>query len=115
MVKKQACLLGKVNNGQEFLLNWKSYDAKAFMFWISLCGTPKEAKEYEYTVNIVSSADRKAGRLKFLLTGTGECLSCDVSHEEATEVMLFPKDILKKASEGNDEKKLVWSLEIRKK
>ena len=115
MVKKQACLLGKVNNGQEFLLNWKSYDAKATMFWISLCGTPKEAKEYEYTVKIESSADSKAGRTKFLLTGTGECLSCDVSHEEATEVMLFPKDILKKASEGHDEKRLMWRLVIQKK
>ena len=105
----------KVNNDLQFIFNWRSYDAKVVMFWISLCGTPKEAKEYEYTVKIESSADSKAGRTKFLLTGTGECLSCDVSHEEATEVMLFPKDILKKASEGNDEKKLVWSLEIRKK
>ena len=114
-MKKQACLLGKVNNGQEFLLNWKSYDAKATMFWISLCGTPKEAKEYEYTVKIESSADRKAGRTKFLLIGTGDCLSCEVSHEEATEVMLFPKDILQKAAEGHDEKDIQWNLVIKKK
>ena len=107
--------LGKVNNDQEFFVNWKSYDAKATIFWISLCGTPKEAKAYEYTVKIESSADRKAGRTKFLLTGIGECLSCDVSHEEATEVMFFSKDMLKKASEGQDEKKLKWSLVIQKK
>ena len=116
-MKKQACLLGKVNNGQEFLLNWKSYDAKATMFWISLCGTPKEAKEYEYTVKIVSSADRKAGRTKFLLIGTGDCLSVDESHEDvkkkATDVMLIPRSILKKSADGNDNK-FEWRLVLQK-
>ena len=90
--------LSKVNNDLQFIFNWKSYDAKATMFWISLCGTPKEAKEYEYTIKIESSAEKKAGKTKYLLIGTGDCLSCDVSHEdvktEATEVMLFSQDIL---------------------
>merc|ERR1712226_1716324 len=108
--------LSKVNNELEFLFNWKDYDSKATMFWVSLCGTPKEAKEYEYTVKIYSSAERKAGRAKVLLMGTGECLSSEVSHEDfkkkETEVMLFPRSILKKAAEGHDEKKLEWSLVI---
>ena len=72
-----------------------------------------------YTIKIESSADRKAGRTKFLLIGTGDCLSCDVSHEEvereATEVMIFSQDILKKAAQGHDEKKLQWRLIIKKK
>ena len=110
--------MGKVKNDLELMVNWKSYDAKATMFWISLCGTPKEAREYEYTIKIVSSADRKAGRTKFLLTGTGECLSCEVSHEDVkrkpTKVMLFSQDILKKAAEGNGKKRLEWRLVIKK-
>merc|ERR1711974_176370 len=105
--------LSKVNNDLEFMVNWKSYDANAVMFWISLCGTPKEAKEYEYTIKIESSADGKAGRIKFLLTGTGNCLASDVSHEDVQknpkEVMLFSIDILERAAEGND-KELEWTL-----
>ena len=111
--------MSEVNNEHEFLFNWKDYDAKATMFWVSVCGTPKEAKEYEYTIKIESSADKQAGRTKYLLTGTGECLSCDVSHEDAkkkeTEVMLFPQSVLKKAAEGHDQKKLEWRLVIQKK
>jgi len=111
--------LGKVNNDLQFIFNWKSYDAKAKMVWISLCGTPKEAKEYEYTIKIESSAEKKAGKTKYLLIGTGDCISCDVSHEEVkkegTEVMLFSQDILKKAAEGNSDKKVEWKLVIKKK
>jgi len=111
--------LTKVNNDLQFLFNWKDYDANAKMFWISLCGTQKEAKEYEYTIKIESSAEKKAGRVKFLLTGTGECLSCDLSHEDVKQkptenrVMLFPRGILEKAAEGNDNK-LQWRLVIKK-
>ena len=111
--------LTKVSSDLEFMLNWKSYDANSLMFWISLCGTPKEAKEYEYTIKIESSSDKKAGRTKLLLTGTGECLSCEVSHEDVktktTNVLLFFQDMLKIAAEGNDENKLEWRLVIRKK
>jgi len=110
--------LAKVNNDLDFLVNWRSYDANITMFWVSLCRTPMEAKEYEYTIKIESSAERKAGRSKFLLTGIGECLSSEVSHEDVkkkpTEVMCFSKDILKKAAEGQDEKRLEWTLVIKK-
>jgi len=110
----------KVNNDLQFIFNWRSYDAKVVMFWISLCGTPKEAKEYEYSIKIESSADRKAGRTKFLLAGTGDCLSCEVSHQDvkdkATEVMLFSQAILNKAAEENDDPtKLKGRLMIQKK
>ena len=112
--------LGKVHNIPEFILNWKSYDSNTTMFWISLCGTAKEAKEYEYTMLIESSAERKAGRRsKVLLMGRGECLSCEVSHEDVkkkpTEVLIFSQGMLQKAAEGNDENKLEWRLAIQKK
>ena len=55
------------------------------MFWISHCGTQQEAKEYIYTIKIESYADEMAGRTQFLLTGTGECLSCEVSHEDVKQ------------------------------
>jgi len=108
----------KVNNDLEFMFNWKSYDTKATMFWVSFCGSPAEAKDFEYTIKIESAAD-KNGRTRYALSGTGECLSCEVSHEEAkmkaTEVMIFSKDILAKAAEGNDKNKLEWRLQIQKK
>ena len=111
--------LGKVNNDLEFILNWRSYDANATMFWISLCGTQKKAKEYEYTIKIENSADNKAGRRKYILIATGECLSSELSHEDVkmkpTAVMIFSKDILEKAAEGHDEKNLEWRLVIEKK
>ena len=111
--------LGIVNNDLEFILNWAGYDKKITMFWISLCGTQKEAKEYEYTIKIESSADKKAGRTKYIIIATGDCLTCDVSHEDVkkkpTEVMLFSSHILKKAAEGEDEKELEWTLVINKK
>jgi len=117
--------IGKGNNDYGFIFNWKSYDANSIMFWLSLCGSPKEAKQYEYTIKIKSSADLKAGRTNpDLLTGKGDCLSCDLSQEDvkkkktmsaAPEVMLFPMDILQKAAEGHDQKRLEWSLMVQKK
>ena len=117
-VNNRQTPLKKVNSDLEFIINWKSYDANATMFWISYCGTPKEAKEYEYTIKIKSSAENKAGRTKVLLMGTGECLSCEVSHEDVKrrpKVMLFSNDILKEAAEGNDENDFEWRLVIQKK
>ena len=111
--------LGKVNNDLEFIINWRSYDANATMFWISLCGTQKKAKEYEYTIKIENSADNKAGRRKYILIAMGECLSSEVSHEDVkmkpTEVMIFSKDILDKAAEGQDKNLLESRVVIKKK
>ena len=50
--------------------------------------------------------------------GTGECLSCEVSHEDVKrrpKVMVFSIDILKEAAEGNDENDFEWRFVIRKK
>ena len=89
------------------------------MFWISFCGPQKEANAYEYTVKIVSSTDWKAGRTKFLASGTRKCILCDISHEEVKKravAVLFPKDLLEEAYKGEDENKLLWwSLSIKKK
>ena len=102
----------------EFFSNWQHYDIHHTMFWISFCGTKKEAKEFEYTLKIVSSADKKAGRTNYLLTGTRECISCDVSHEDVKRsgnALVLSKDMLAKAAEGNDENKLEWAFVITKK
>jgi len=111
--------LSKVNNDLEFIVNRKSYDANAAMFWVSLCGTPKEAKEYEFTIKIESFADKMAGRTKFLLIGTGNCLSCDESHDSVKKkvmgAMLISKEMVERATEGNDENRLYLRLVIQKK
>ena len=102
----------------EFLSNWQQYDNLMTLFWISFCGTKKEAKEFEYTLKIESSADKKAGRTKFLLTATRECISCDLSHEDVKRsgnALVLSKDMLAKAAEGNDENELEWVFVIKKK
>ena len=116
---KQVSLLGKVNNDLEFIINRECYDMNVTMFWISLCGTPKEAKKYEYTIMIKSAADRKAGREKYISMGTRKCMSCTVSHEDvkknAEGTLLFSRKMLEKEAEEDDEKKLRWTVVINKK
>ena len=105
-------------NDLEFFANWQHYDIHHTMFWISFCGTKKEAKEFEYTLKIVSSADKKAGRTKYLLTGTRDCISCSLSHEDVKRsgnALVLSKDMLAKAAEGNDPNKLEWVFVIKKK
>ena len=92
-----------------FFVNQKHYNNDLMMFWISFCGSKKQAEEYEYTFKIESSADKKAGREKYLFYGSKQCVSCDVSHEDMmkeVEALLVSKKLLRKAAEGNDEKKL---------
>ena len=87
------------------------------MFWISFSGGQREAEEYEYSLKIISSADKKAGRTKYLFTGSRQCVSCDVSHrdmEKGKEALIIDKKLLLKASEGQDEKKLEYLLKITK-
>ena len=106
-------------NDLEFIFNSQPYDANVTMFWVSLCGTPKEAKKYEYTVKIESAADRKAGREKYIFSGPQECMSCTVSHEDvkknAEGALLFSRKMLEKEAEEDDEKKLRWKVVINKK
>ena len=83
------------------------------MFWVSFCGPQKGANEYEYTVKIASSEAKKAGRSEFLASGTTECISCDMSHEEAKKKVvgvLFPHKLLDKAGKGEVENRLHWTL-----
>ena len=88
------------------------------LFWISFSGTKKEAMEFEYTLQIMSSADKKAGRTKYLLTATRECISCSLSHEDVKRsgnALVLSKDMLVKAAEGNDQNKLELVFVIKKK
>jgi len=110
--------LRKVNDLQ-FILNLASYDENVWMFWVSFCGTQKEANEYEFMVKIACSEAKKAGRSEFLASGTMECISCDdMSHEEAKKKgvdVLFPKKLLDKAGKGEAENGLDFTLSIKKK
>merc|ERR1719259_1218648 len=83
---------------QIFFFNYLT-EPGLLMYWISFCGSQKEAEEYEYSLKILSSADAKAGRTKYLFTGARQCVSCDVSHEDmekGMEALLMDKKLLVK-------------------
>ena len=101
-----------------FFINRKHYNDELTMLWISFGGGQKEAEEYEYTIKIESSTARKAGRTKYLFSGTRQCVSCDVSHEDMKkkmEALCINKELLIKAAEGHDENNLEYTLKIVKK
>ena len=103
-------------NNLTFFINREHYNNELIMFWISFCGDQNEAEEYEYTIKIESSADKKAGRTKYLFIGTRQCVSCDVSHKDMMkegEALFISKKLLKKAAEGHDEKRLEWKLIVQ--
>ena len=104
--------LGKVNNDLEFMVNWRSYNEKIVMFWISLNGPAKEAKKYNYTLKLLSKDDRT----KILALKSAECLSTGMSRDnvkrEATALFLT-RDDMKDAE--SDDKKLMWTVVIEKK
>jgi len=99
-----------------FFINRNDYNDDLMMFWISFCGTKKEAELYEYTIKIVSSAEKKAGRIQYLFTGSRRCVSCDVSHKDikkTTEALFVSKELMRKAAEGHNEKRLEWKLIVK--
>jgi len=103
--------LGKVNNDLEVIFNWESYDENIQMFWISLTGIAKEAKEYEYTLKL-----RNKDGADILAFKKTECLSCEMSSDDvkkdATALFLTRDDV--KQAETN-EKKVQWKVLIKKK
>jgi len=103
--------LGKVNNDLEVIVNWESYDENIKMFWISLTGTAKEAKKYEYTLKL-----RNKDGTEIIAFKKTECLSFDMSSDDvkkkATALFLTPDDV-KRAE--TDEKRLKWKVLIKKK
>jgi len=102
--------LSKVNNDLEVILNWESYDENIKMFWISLTGTAKEAKKYEYTLKLLNKDVKEV-----IATKKTECLSCDMSsHDVKKATALFlTRDDMKQAR--TNEKKLEWKVLIKKK
>jgi len=105
--------VGLIYNNLTFFVNFLSTQGSMQMFWISFCGGEKEAEEYEYTIKIVSSAGKKAGRAFYLFTGTRECVSCEVSHEDMKkkkEALLINKTLLEKAVK--DPKKNRFNIKI---
>jgi len=92
----------------EFIINRAYYDENVALFWVSFCGPPREARKYKYTIKIASSYDEAAEAGKFILTGTGDCTSCVVPHEEflknPKEAVFISRQAWKKAAG------LVWKI-----
>ena len=110
--------LQKVDNEIEFFYNWKRYDKTLIMFWISCCGTQKEAGKYDYSLKILGQ-----DTVTCLFTGTRECVSADVSdHDMMADggALLLNKTLLERAagtSIDTDEERVhvYWTLMIKKK
>jgi len=99
-----------------FFINRNDYNDDLMMFWVSFCGTKKEAEQYEYTIKIMSSAEKKAGRTQYLFTGSRRCVSCHVSHKDmkkTLEALFVSKELMRKAAEEHDEKMLEWKLIVQ--
>ena len=129
-LKKNTCglddyqdTLDVVSSTRNFFINKKQYNKTLTMFWISICGTQKEADEYEYTIKIENSAKNRAKQIN-LFTGKRDCVSCDLSCEEMKEkrwrkegALFLNKDMLESAAMENDEQflKFSYTLVIKKK
>jgi len=110
VVKQATHPLGKVNNDLEVILNWESYDENIKMSWISLTGTAKEAKKYEYTLKLLNN------KTEILASKKAECLSCDTYSDDVKKkatVLFLSRDDVKQAE--TVEKKLQWIVLIKKK
>ena len=115
--------LDVVSSTRNFFINKKQYNKTLTMFWISICGTQKEADEYEYTIKIENSAKNRAKQI-YLFTGKRDCVSCDLSCEEMKEkrwrkegALFLNKDMLESAATENNEQflKFSYTLVIKKK
>ena len=101
--------LGKVND-LEFMINFKSYNEKIVMFWISLNGSVKEANQFEYTLKLWNK-----DRTKILALKSTECLSTAMSHDNVKRkatALFVTRDDMKEAE--SNVKKLKWTLVIGK-
>ena len=101
--------------GLKFFLNKQLYDTNLTMFWISFCGAQKEAEKYEYTLKILSSADRT----DYHFSGSRKCMSCEVSHKDMKKkggALFLNKELLETAGKDNGQLlDVYWSLVIKKK
>jgi len=114
--------LVRVNNDLEFILNGKYFNTNLLMLWVSFVGTRLEAKEYEYSIKILSGTEWKNnGRIKYLFTGGRECNSCDLSHEDVKESgrsVFLNRALLEEAAadvNNKDRLEIHFTLVIKKK
>jgi len=92
------------NNDCKFFINLENYDTNLAMCWISFGGTQMEAEDYEYTIKIKNSTEKRDKR-RYLFTGKRECVSCDVSYEDMKKkgsALFLNKDMLESAAIQND-------------
>jgi len=111
------CLLRDLDSDLKFFMNWKCFDTNLAMFWISFAGTPVEAEEYDYTLKIRHPTERREDR-QYLFTGTRDCESCDVSHEDMKvkgSALFLNKALLESAGASMENDKFRFLFVIRKK
>ena len=98
---------GQADKSTEFLRNWTEIDKNHVMFWISYCGSQKEANNYEFKIKIQSSRDKKNGKETFLSKNTARCVSCELSVEDMKDdkqgAVVFSKRLLREAADGNNQ------------
>jgi len=114
--------LVRVNNDLEFILNGKYFNTNLLMLWVSFVGTQLEAKEYEYSIKIISGTELKNnGKIEYLFTGGRECNSCDLSHEDVKESgrsVFLNRALLEEAAadvNNKDRLEIHFTLVIKKK
>jgi len=95
------------NKNLNIFFNWAEVEKKFYLFWVSFGGPKKEAVRYEYTIKIISSKEKKLGQTKILAEGTNSCVPCDVTPDQMKKMIdcfVVGKKVVKRASEGNDDK-----------
>ena len=119
LLQKFQISLNLLNSDLKFFLNRMHYDTTFTMFWVAFCGTQMEADEYEYTIKIKNPTEQREDR-KYLFTGTRDCVSCDVSHEDMKvkgDALLLNKALLERATFDKEGEflKVDYCLVIKKK
>ena len=100
-----------------FFYNWQQLGMlNLTMFWVSVDVTPKEAENYQYTLQILDPQDHS----ECLFRAERPCVSCDISHDEMkvrASALLLDKALLERASKANEanERSFDWHLSIRRK
>jgi len=87
-------------HGKNFIFNLTEVDEKYVLLWISYCGSPREAKAYNYQFEIVD-LDGTEDDENVVSSYTSKCVSCELSFQEIKEhtqgAAVFTKEFLKSA------------------
>ena len=93
--------------GKNFIFNLTEVDEKYVLLWISYCGSPKEAKKYNYEFQTLErnvmdpEIEDDDENVEVLSFHKSKCVSCELSFQEIKEhpqgAAVFTKEFLKSA------------------